>query len=36
MLPMVKQILVFTRGTEGKQIAIQVGHLVKEVEKGTG
>lgn len=30
---LVKQILVFTRGTEGKQIEIQVGHLIKEVEK---
>lgn len=30
---LVKQILVFTRGKEGKPIAFQVGHLIKEVEK---
>lgn len=30
---LVKQILTFARGTEGKQIVLQVGHLLKEVAK---
>jgi len=30
---LVKQILTFARGTEGKHIVLQVGHLLKEVAK---
>ncbi|MDJ0799849.1 MAG: PAS domain S-box protein [Calothrix sp. MO_167.B12] len=30
---LVKQILTFARGTEGKRILLQVGHLLKEVGK---
>ncbi|MFC5453519.1 PAS domain S-box protein [Prosthecobacter fluviatilis] len=32
---LVKQVLSFARGVEGRQLAIQVGHLLKEVEKIT-
>ncbi len=30
---MVKQVLSFARGVEGRQVAVQVGHLLKEIEK---
>lgn len=30
---MVKQVLSFARGVEGKKIEVQVGHLLKEIEK---
>ena len=32
---LVNQVLSFARGVEGKQLAVQVGHLLKEVEKIT-
>ncbi len=32
---LVKQVLSFARGVEGRQLAVQVGHLLKEVEKIT-
>ncbi|OYW76471.1 MAG: hypothetical protein B7Z37_08535 [Verrucomicrobia bacterium 12-59-8] len=32
---MVKQVLSFARGVEGRQLAVQVGHLLKEIEKIT-
>ncbi|MDI1312737.1 PAS domain S-box protein [Prosthecobacter sp.] len=30
---LVKQVLSFARGVEGRQLAVQVGHLLKEIEK---
>jgi len=30
---MVRQVLSFARGVEGQQLEVQVGHLVKEIEK---
>lgn len=30
---LVKQVLSFARGVEGRQLAVQVGHLIKEIEK---
>ncbi len=30
---MVRQLLTFASGMEGKQLAVQVGHLIKEIEK---
>jgi PAS domain S-box-containing protein len=30
---MVRQLLTFASGLEGKQLAVQVGHLIKEIEK---
>ena len=30
---MVKQVLSFARGVEGKKVEVQVGHLLKEIEK---
>jgi len=32
---LVKQVLSFARGVEGRQLAVQVGHLLKEIEKIT-
>lgn len=32
---LVKQVLSFARGVEGRQLAVQVGHLIKEIEKIT-
>ncbi len=30
---MVKQILTFARGVEGKRMILKVGHLINEIEK---